>query len=242
MSTGFKHEEIVSLPVLGISTLWHYQRGYVVNEALSFKEIAIVVRLKRKFLRKTYLLNWVRQCSLKYLQMKAEESSLQISPHAVWCLITYGAYFFECSMSCSVKLDHDWLAFLADNICIEENMMSVKTCVGDGARLMWICNWLSSCVCRGSCVCPVFTQTGPLPLLRLASNAKFSGASLLHTRTTQFNSNRTSVVRSGRQKYERLYPVMLIQTDGSTVNIRYKEPKRMLMVSAPSPSILVSYS
>uniref|UniRef100_A0A3Q3WQM4 Mitochondrial ribosomal protein L55 n=1 Tax=Mola mola TaxID=94237 RepID=A0A3Q3WQM4_MOLML len=71
----------------------------------------------------------------------------------------------------------------------------------------------------------------PLPLPPLASSAKVSGASLLHTRTTQFNSNRTSVVRSGRQKYERLYPVMLIQTDGSTVNIRYKEPKRMLMVS-----------
>ncbi|KAL7396909.1 hypothetical protein ABVT39_013475 [Epinephelus coioides] len=44
------------------------------------------------------------------------------------------------------------------------------------------------------------------------------------------NSNRTSVVRCGRQKYERLYPVMLVRPDGSTVSIRYKEPKRILLM------------
>ncbi|KAK9519987.1 hypothetical protein VZT92_022676 [Zoarces viviparus] len=65
------------------------------------------------------------------------------------------------------------------------------------------------------CVCPVF--------------ARPHGAGL-HTQTPQLSSNRTSVVRCGRQKYERLYPVMLVRADGSTVNIRYREPRRILMM------------
>ncbi|XP_039985311.1 39S ribosomal protein L55, mitochondrial isoform X2 [Xiphias gladius] len=40
----------------------------------------------------------------------------------------------------------------------------------------------------------------------------------------------TSVIRCGRQRYERLYPMMLVRSDGSTVNIRYKEPRRILMM------------
>lgn len=53
---------------------------------------------------------------------------------------------------------------------------------------------------------------------------------LLHMHTPQHNSNRTSIVRCGRQKYERLYPVLLVRADGSTINIRYKEPRRILMM------------
>ncbi|KAM6921189.1 large ribosomal subunit protein mL55 [Xenentodon cancila] len=56
-------------------------------------------------------------------------------------------------------------------------------------------------------------------------------SALFHSHTVQMNSNRTSVVRCGRQKYERLYPVVLVRPDGSTVNIRYKEPRRILLVS-----------
>ncbi|XP_041862202.1 39S ribosomal protein L55, mitochondrial isoform X2 [Melanotaenia boesemani] len=55
-------------------------------------------------------------------------------------------------------------------------------------------------------------------------------AALLHSQTAQFNSNKTSVVRCGRQKYERMYPVMLVRPDGSTINIRYKEPRRILLM------------
>ncbi|XP_029906390.1 large ribosomal subunit protein mL55 [Myripristis murdjan] len=55
-------------------------------------------------------------------------------------------------------------------------------------------------------------------------------ASLLHTHPPQLNSNRTSVVRCGRQKYERLYPVLLVRSDGSTLTIRYREPRRILMM------------
>uniref|UniRef100_A0A4W3KI07 Zgc:171480 n=1 Tax=Callorhinchus milii TaxID=7868 RepID=A0A4W3KI07_CALMI len=49
-----------------------------------------------------------------------------------------------------------------------------------------------------------------------------------HSIPVRSNSNRTSVVRHGRQAYGRLYPVLLVQPDGSTINILYKEPKRIL--------------
>lgn len=55
-------------------------------------------------------------------------------------------------------------------------------------------------------------------------------ASALHTTGLLQTSNRTSVVRCARNKYERQYPVLLVRPDGSTINIRYKEPKRILMV------------
>uniref|UniRef100_A0A3Q2C971 HECT domain-containing protein n=1 Tax=Cyprinodon variegatus TaxID=28743 RepID=A0A3Q2C971_CYPVA len=56
-------------------------------------------------------------------------------------------------------------------------------------------------------------------------------SSFLHGTGAQLGSNRTSVVRCGRQKYERQYPVLLVQPDGSTVSIRYPEPRRILLVS-----------
>ncbi|XP_033478256.1 large ribosomal subunit protein mL55 [Epinephelus lanceolatus] len=79
-------------------------------------------------------------------------------------------------------------------------------------------------------VCSVFTRTGVQSVFPPAHTAGLGQASLLHTHPPQLNSNRTSVVRCGRQKYERLYPVMLVRPDGSTVSIRYKEPKRILMM------------
>ncbi|XP_029004403.1 39S ribosomal protein L55, mitochondrial [Betta splendens] len=81
------------------------------------------------------------------------------------------------------------------------------------------------------CVCPVLSQTGfrsVLPLRAHISSA--SNATLLQPQYAQLNSNRTSVVRCGRERYERLYPVMLLRPDGSTVNLRYKEPRRILMM------------
>ncbi|XP_078115689.1 large ribosomal subunit protein mL55 [Sander vitreus] len=84
------------------------------------------------------------------------------------------------------------------------------------------------------CVFPVLPQT---VALAWGSAAGLGQASLLHTHRAQWNSNRTSVVRCGRQKYERLYPVMLVQPDGSTVNIRYKEPRRILMMPVDLSSL-----
>ncbi|XP_028301034.1 large ribosomal subunit protein mL55 [Gouania willdenowi] len=73
------------------------------------------------------------------------------------------------------------------------------------------------------CVCPI-------TVLSRSCSAQLSQASLLHTQTAQLNSNRTSVVCHGRRRFERLYPVMLVRADGSTLNIRYKEPRRILMM------------
>ncbi|XP_061093848.1 large ribosomal subunit protein mL55 isoform X2 [Conger conger] len=51
-----------------------------------------------------------------------------------------------------------------------------------------------------------------------------------HSTACSHNSNRTAIVRFGRQLYERMYPVLLVRADGSTIKIRYKEPKRVLMM------------
>uniref|UniRef100_A0A6B2F7D4 39S ribosomal protein L55, mitochondrial n=1 Tax=Bothriechis nigroviridis TaxID=88079 RepID=A0A6B2F7D4_BOTNI len=52
----------------------------------------------------------------------------------------------------------------------------------------------------------------------------------LHTTTNQLNSNRTSIACFPRAKYARLYPVLLIRQDGSTIHLRYKEPRRILQI------------
>ncbi|XP_069850190.1 large ribosomal subunit protein mL55 [Dipodomys merriami] len=52
----------------------------------------------------------------------------------------------------------------------------------------------------------------------------------LHTSSRQADSNRASVTRLRRQAYARLYPVLLVKQDGSTIHIRYREPRRMLVM------------
>ncbi|KAM9385346.1 large ribosomal subunit protein mL55 [Pholidichthys leucotaenia] len=69
------------------------------------------------------------------------------------------------------------------------------------------------------------------PVLGLSGSPSAPGlgsASQLHTHSAQLNSNRSSVARCTRQRYERLYPVVLVRPDGSTVNIRFREPRRIL--------------
>ncbi|XP_067893269.1 large ribosomal subunit protein mL55 [Heterodontus francisci] len=68
-----------------------------------------------------------------------------------------------------------------------------------------------------------------LPSLQLNSSERLLPAVYsVHSIPRRNNSNRTSIVRCGRQVYARLYPVLLVQPDGSTINIRYKEPKRII--------------
>ncbi|KAL1022418.1 hypothetical protein UPYG_G00026720 [Umbra pygmaea] len=67
-------------------------------------------------------------------------------------------------------------------------------------------------------------------LQEVVAPRSFLPTSTLHTTSTHHNSNKTSIARCSRQKYERLYPVLLVQPDGSTINIRYREPKRILMM------------
>ncbi|KAG8443500.1 hypothetical protein GDO86_012049 [Hymenochirus boettgeri] len=50
----------------------------------------------------------------------------------------------------------------------------------------------------------------------------------LHISAWMNNSNRTSIVRCGRKTHIRQYPVLLVQPDGSTISIPYKEPRRIL--------------
>ncbi|XP_075070242.1 large ribosomal subunit protein mL55 [Mixophyes fleayi] len=50
----------------------------------------------------------------------------------------------------------------------------------------------------------------------------------LHTSAGLQSSHRASIGRSGRKSYLRTYPVLLIQPDGSTITIQYKEPRRIL--------------
>ncbi|KAM4791199.1 large ribosomal subunit protein mL55 isoform 1-T1 [Cyanocitta cristata] len=51
------------------------------------------------------------------------------------------------------------------------------------------------------------------------------------------NSNRAAISHLHRQLYGRLYPVLLVNTDGSTVRLRYREPKRILMLPLDSSTL-----
>ncbi|XP_049654950.1 39S ribosomal protein L55, mitochondrial isoform X1 [Accipiter gentilis] len=57
------------------------------------------------------------------------------------------------------------------------------------------------------------------------------------TASVRLNSNRAAVSHLRRQLYGRLYPILLVKTDGSTVRLRYKEPKRILMLPLDSNTL-----
>ncbi|XP_068247172.1 large ribosomal subunit protein mL55 [Palaemon carinicauda] len=42
------------------------------------------------------------------------------------------------------------------------------------------------------------------------------------------NCHRTSIARIGRLTYTRMYPTTLVQMDGSTITIRYCEPRQII--------------
>ncbi|XP_014635298.1 PREDICTED: 39S ribosomal protein L55, mitochondrial isoform X2 [Ceratotherium simum simum] len=51
----------------------------------------------------------------------------------------------------------------------------------------------------------------------------------LHMSSRRADSSRAWLTRVHRQAYARLYPVLLVKQDGSTIHIRYREPRRMLV-------------
>ncbi|KAM6338634.1 large ribosomal subunit protein mL55 isoform 2-T2 [Podargus strigoides] len=55
--------------------------------------------------------------------------------------------------------------------------------------------------------------------------------------STRSNSNRAAIAHLHRQLYGRLYPVLLVRTDGSTVRLRYREPRRILMLPLDSSTL-----
>ncbi|KAK5612698.1 hypothetical protein CRENBAI_008635 [Crenichthys baileyi] len=74
------------------------------------------------------------------------------------------------------------------------------------------------------CILPRLSLPGCQPVFPAVTT------SFLHSHGAELSSNRTSVVRCGRQSYERQYPVLLVRPDGSTVSIRYQEPRRLILV------------
>ncbi|XP_021033153.1 39S ribosomal protein L55, mitochondrial [Mus caroli] len=68
-----------------------------------------------------------------------------------------------------------------------------------------------------------------LSLLRHCGvRAAFPTPRHLHTSPWRADCSRASLTRLRRQAYARLYPVLLVKQDGSTIHIRYREPRRML--------------
>lgn len=78
----------------------------------------------------------------------------------------------------------------------------------------------------------MWALTDPGPLLLPASALRLAAIPSLPplTASRRGNSNRAAVSHLHRQQYGRLYPVLLVKTDGSTIRLRYREPKRILMV------------
>lgn len=53
---------------------------------------------------------------------------------------------------------------------------------------------------------------------------------VLNQQIRQLNSFTASITRAHRDKYLRTYPVVLVNPDGSTTNIRYHEPRQIIKV------------
>ncbi|XP_007535138.1 large ribosomal subunit protein mL55 [Erinaceus europaeus] len=73
-------------------------------------------------------------------------------------------------------------------------------------------------------------------LLGLLRQCVVTGRSL-HTSCWRADSNRASLTRLHRQAYGRLYPVLLVRQDGSAIHIRYREPRRMLLMPVDLDSL-----
>ncbi|MXQ93373.1 hypothetical protein E5288_WYG021090 [Bos mutus] len=59
----------------------------------------------------------------------------------------------------------------------------------------------------------------------------------LYTSSWRADCNRASLTRVHRQTYARLYPILLVKQDGSTIHIRYPEPRRILTMPVDLDSL-----
>ncbi|XP_057364935.1 large ribosomal subunit protein mL55-like [Daphnia carinata] len=66
---------------------------------------------------------------------------------------------------------------------------------------------------------------------------KFRFSVPLIVQTRQLNGHRASIASIGRAIYVRTYPTMLVQPDGSTITIRYKEPRGIIKLPADLSSL-----
>ncbi|XP_041475430.1 39S ribosomal protein L55, mitochondrial-like [Lytechinus variegatus] len=44
----------------------------------------------------------------------------------------------------------------------------------------------------------------------------------------RWNSNRAAIAKTNRKVYSRMYPTLVVNTDGSTFRIKYAEPRKIL--------------
>ncbi|XP_075705089.1 large ribosomal subunit protein mL55 [Rhinoderma darwinii] len=80
------------------------------------------------------------------------------------------------------------------------------------------------CSCEDGTAANTLLRALPGPALRILASCQ------LHTSAALHNSNKACVGRSGRTSFLRSFPVLLVQPDGSTLTIQYKEPRRMLIM------------
>ncbi|XP_039582365.1 39S ribosomal protein L55, mitochondrial isoform X1 [Passer montanus] len=71
----------------------------------------------------------------------------------------------------------------------------------------------------------------------MAASRALSALLLRPPLAARSNSNRAAIGHLQRQRYGRLYPTLLVSTDGSTVRLRYGEPKRILMMPLDSNTL-----
>ncbi|XP_007169960.2 39S ribosomal protein L55, mitochondrial isoform X2 [Balaenoptera acutorostrata] len=72
---------------------------------------------------------------------------------------------------------------------------------------------------------------------RVVPGAALESHRQLYMSSRRADCNRASLTRVHRQTYARLYPVLLVKQDGSTIHIRYREPRRMLTMPVDLDSL-----
>ncbi|XP_061046085.1 large ribosomal subunit protein mL55 [Eubalaena glacialis] len=72
---------------------------------------------------------------------------------------------------------------------------------------------------------------------RVVTGAALESRRQLCMSSRRADCNRASLTRVHRQTYARLYPVLLVKQDGSTIHIRYREPRRMLTMPVDLDSL-----
>ncbi|XP_006179497.1 large ribosomal subunit protein mL55 [Camelus dromedarius] len=72
---------------------------------------------------------------------------------------------------------------------------------------------------------------------RVVTGATLESRRWLCVSSWRADCNRASLTRVHRQTYARLYPVLLVKQDGSTIHIRYREPRRMLTMPVDLDSL-----
>uniref|UniRef100_A0A8C3YRA1 Mitochondrial ribosomal protein L55 n=1 Tax=Catagonus wagneri TaxID=51154 RepID=A0A8C3YRA1_9CETA len=82
---------------------------------------------------------------------------------------------------------------------------------------------------KGSLLCSLWQ--------RVVTGAAPESCRCLYTSSWRADSNRASLTRLHRQTYARLYPVLLVKQDGSTIHIRYMEPRRILTMPVDLDSL-----